>query len=147
MPQRFILHIGQHLPFRWPEWIMGAMLTSWGLMLLRPENTFALSQSYVGLARIADEQTWGWFCATAGGLRLAALTINGWWAPATYHLRSLTAFLSCFFWLQISLGIAAASNASTGLAIYPWLLVADMACVYLAARDVSIEKAAVSRRM
>lgn len=116
------------------------MLTSWGLMLLRPEDTFSLSQSYVGLARIANEDTWGMFCLGAGIMRILALGINGWWVPVTYHLRSLTAFLSCFVWAQISLGLAATTNASTGLAVYPWLMVADMACVLLAARDTKLQR-------
>jgi hypothetical protein len=140
LPQRIVLHIGKHLPTRWPEWILASMLTSWGGILLRPENTFGSSPSYEGLARIASEQTWGWFCLGAGVIRLIALTVNGSWVPTTYHLRSLTAFLSCFFWLQITIGFMASGNASTGLAVYPWLLIADIACVYLSARDYRISR-------
>jgi hypothetical protein len=134
MPQRMILHFSSTFPARTTEWMLACILTSWGLMLLRPETTFD-NLAYLGLARIAEEDTWGWLCTAAGGLRLVALAINGLWVPPTYHLRSLTSFLSCFFWLQITLGFMASGSASTGLAVYPWLLVAEVICTYRTARD------------
>lgn len=141
MPHRkMILHFTQTFPSRVSEWTLASILASWGLMLLRPEVTFATSPSYVGLERIAAEDTWGWFCLIAGVIRLMALTINGIWKP-TYHIRSALAFLSCFFWLQISLGFMASGNASTGLAVYPWLLMLDIYSTYRAARDYRIAQA------
>lgn len=141
MPKRIILHFTETFPSRVLEWILAFILFSWGLMLLRPDATFASSPSYIGLERIASEDTWGWFCAIAGLLRLVALCINGFWKP-TYHIRAATSFLSNFFWLQITLGFIASGNANTGLAVYPWLLLADIICTYRTARDYSISRAA-----
>lgn len=143
MPQRVIMHFTKTFPQRVSEWALASILCSWGLMLLRPESTFATSGSYIGLARLAAEDTWGWFCFIAGALRLTALAINGLWTP-TYHIRSLLAFLSCFFWFQISLGFMASGNATTGLAVYPWLLLLDTYSTYRAARDFRIAQAAGS---
>jgi hypothetical protein len=36
------------------------------------------------------------------------------------------AFVSCFFWLQISVGMIRPDGATTGLAIYPVLLALDI---------------------
>jgi hypothetical protein len=131
---RMILHFGSTFPTRISEWALACILASWGLMLLRDDDTFGSSQAYLGLARLASESVWGWACLLAGAVRLVALVINGAWTP-TYHFRSLLAFLSCFFWMQISLGLMATGNASTGLAVYPWLLLTDIYCTYRAARD------------
>lgn len=134
------LSIKKHFPTRASEWVLASILASWGLMLLRSEATFATSPSYIGLERIASENTWGWFCLAIGVSRLVALAINGHWVPSTYHLRSITSFVSCFFWFQISLGIMASHLASTGLAVYPWLMVLDIICTYRTARDLAIDR-------
>jgi hypothetical protein len=138
MPQRMILHFSSTFPSRTAEWMLTCILLSWGLMLLRPEATFASSPAYGGLERVAAEETWGWLCFAAGSIRLVALAINGLWVPPTYHLRSLTSFLSCFFWLQITLGFMASGTASTGLCVYPWLLVAEIVTTYRTARDLRL---------
>lgn len=134
------LHFGQTFHVRVAEWLLACILASWGLMLLRPEITFS-TPAYVGLERIFSEVVWGWLCFVCGGLRLTALAINGLWRPS-YFIRSITAFLSCFFWMQISLSFGGAGNASTGLAVYPWLLVADIYNVYRATVDGRVAKAA-----
>lgn len=137
------LHIRKHFGARTSEWILACILASWGLMLLRPENTFLDERVYLTLTRIASETVWGWMCLGCGLLRIAALIVNGSWVPSTYHLRSLTSILSCFFWFQITLGLMASGVASTGLAIYPWLLVLDVICCHRAAVDLRFSQAAV----
>ncbi|MGQ4272495.1 hypothetical protein [Terrihabitans sp. B22-R8] len=126
---------------RFAEWVLACILFSTGLMLLRPEETFAASPVYEGLARIATEEHWGLFCLVGGAIRLVALTINGAWMP-TYHFRSVAAFLSCFFWLQFSLGLFGSGSTAIGVAVYPWLLLADIVCVYKIGRDFRMAKAA-----
>ena len=135
-----LLHVKKHFPARATEWIVAAMLTTLGLIFLRPEPTFALSPSYVGLARLATESTWGWGCVIIGGIRIIALIINGAWVPSTYHLRSITAMLSCFVWFQLSLGLFASNTASAGLALFPWLVVLDIVSTYRVARDLRLSK-------
>lgn len=133
------LHFQRTFPTRVTEWLLGAVLFSWGWMLLRPEETFA-GPGYVGLARLASEEVWGWSCLLIGSARLVVLAVNGMWIPS-YRVRSLAAFLSCFFWLQISLGFAASGLPSTALCVYPWFLLADIYCVYRAARDYQMASA------
>jgi hypothetical protein len=84
---------------------------------------------------VGDELTWGWACLLVGTVRLVALAVNGAWVPPTFHIRSVTSALSCFFWFSISLGMAVTGAATTGLAVYPWLLVGDLVCLYRTARD------------
>jgi hypothetical protein len=128
-------HISATFLERLAEWTFAAILTSWGLMLLRPEDSFGLSVSQATLARIASEEAWGYYCLTVGGSRLAALFINGWVVPHTYFVRSATSFLSLLAWLTISLGLMASGTASTGLAIYPWIFLAELICLYRTGRD------------
>lgn len=127
------VHFKRTFPTRAMEWLLSCMLLSWGLMLLRPEVSFS-TVSYDGLARIADEHTWGVVATAAATVRIVALTINGMWTP-TYHFRSAMAFIACFVWFQISLGFFVSGNANTGAAIYPWLLLADIINTYRTARD------------
>lgn len=128
-------HISSTFLERLAEWCFAAVLCSWGLILFRPEETFGLSASAASLARIASEGTWAFYCFTVGGIRLLALFINGWLLPHTYVLRIATSFLSVLAWLTISLGLMASGTASTGLAVYPWILVAEFVCLYRTGRD------------
>lgn len=135
------LHVKKHFSARASEWMLAGILTSIGLMFLRPETMFDKSFVYVGLARIANEQTWGWFCFIFGAIRLAALVINGAWVPSSYHLRAFTAFVACFFWFQLTLGLIMIMQPSILLAIVPWLFMLDMLNCHRAATDVQRDKA------
>jgi len=129
-------HSAKTFPARYAEWALALITLSWGLVLLRSVDTFAISPSFAGLARIAPEWAWGFGCVAIGGIRLAALAINGLWVPSTYHLRAATSFMSIFIWFQITLGVVAATGfTSTAIAVYPWLLVLDFVCLYRVARD------------
>jgi hypothetical protein len=102
---------------------------------------------YSGLARLGSANTWAFFAFCLGALRLAALTINGAWRPSP-HLRAAGAFLACFMWLQISLGVMTADVKAAELAIFPWLLLADIYNVFRASSDarVSDDRARQARR-
>ena len=128
-------HISATFLERLAEWTFAAVLFSWGLILMRPEQTFGISPSSAPLARIADESTWAFYCASVGGLRLLALFVNGWLLPHTYVLRIATSFLSVLAWLTISLGLMASGTANTGIAVYPWILIAEFVCLYRTGRD------------
>lgn len=137
-------HLGETFPHRALEWVLAGVLTSWGLMLLRPEETFAISIVYDGLKVIASERVWGWACLVVGALRFVALFVNGAWVPPSYFLRTATSFASCFFWFTISFGLMVTGTATTGLAVYPWLLIGECICIYRTARDARM--AVVARR-
>lgn len=133
-------HLGQTFPNRMAEWFLGAALLSWGLILIRPEDTFNYSASYIGLANLADETTWAWGCLIVGSLRLVALFVNGMWVPPTYRLRSLTSFLSLLFWFSISYGMLFSGTATTGLAIYPWVTILEGVCLWRTGRDYQLHQ-------
>jgi hypothetical protein len=128
-----IAHFGGVFRQRVSEWLAAVILASWGLMLLRPEVSFG-SSSFDLLLRIAGEHAWGWACLAVGLVRIAALGINGLWRPS-YHFRAATAMLSVLFWLQITLSFFGSGHATTGLAVYPWLLLTDVYNIYRAAQD------------
>lgn len=131
----FFIHLGRTFPHRVAEWYLGAVLFSWGIVLLMPEETFDRAASYEVLGRIAPEHWWGYGCMMTGGLRLIALGINGYWVPPTYHLRSLFSFMSLIFWIYISFGMLTAGYFSTGLASYPMKVFLEMFCLYRTVRD------------
>lgn len=118
---------------RLSEWLLAAIMTTWGVVLLLPEATFQTNPVYTGLARFAPENAWGLVALALGTLRLFALFVNGNWRRSP-HLRSTLAFLSCFVWFQIVIGLLQV-RASTGLAVYPWFFILDVYCVYRASSD------------
>lgn len=129
-----ILKITKSFPTRVMEWLLAGIMVSWGVGAWNlPADSWA-SPHYSGLSRIADNHTWGAVCATIGILRLAALLRNGGWRPSP-HLRAASAFLACFMWLQLTLGFFAADITSMAIAVYPWLLLADIYNVFRASSD------------
>lgn len=111
-------------PQRRAEWALGVVIFLWGVILLNNETLFSDGISYSEIARTASQETWGAICLALGLVRLLVLLINGAWRRSP-HARALVAFLSCFFWFQVSMGMAAAGTWSTGLAVYPVFLILD----------------------
>lgn len=142
----FILKVTKTFPVRVCEWLLAGIMVSWGIAVWN-HNALEWSQpAYEGLGRIADNKTWGAVVCFIGILRLVALFRNGGWQPSP-HLRAGGAFLACFAWLQISLGLFASPVLTAGLALYPWLLAADIYNVFRASHDARLvdERARESR--
>lgn len=112
-------------PTRASEWAVGLMLFNWSLVLTFNDGLFIGRESYSMLAAIAPQSWWAAACLTIGGGRLIVLGINGMWRR-TPHLRAAGAFLSCFFWFEIAVGMAASGVWATGMAIYPVLFLLDV---------------------
>lgn len=132
--------IHDHFPARRSEWVLAGILVAWGLILLPPSPAFEESLVWAQMAVMASERTWAVTAIAIGLFRLAALIVNGtfsstWYGRWSPHVRSLASFLSCFLWLQISFGLWAGSATTTGLAVYPGLLVLDLMNVVAAASD------------
>ena len=129
-----IVKLTKSFPIRVTEWLLAGIMLSWSIACwnLRPIDW--ANPLYAGLARFADQHTWATFALVIGAVRLAALTINGAWRPSPYF-RMGCAFLSCFMWLQISFAVFNAEIRATGIAIYPWLLLADIYNVFRASHD------------
>lgn len=136
---RIVRGVTEHFRARAPEWALAAMLVVWGSIVYAPGDTFT-TPAWSVMQLIADERTWGISALCIGGLRLVALTLNGtfwstWYGRWSPHVRSVMAGLSCFVWLQITLGLVLAGTGSTGLAVYPLLLALDFYNVLSASHD------------
>lgn len=143
-----IVRFQKSFPIRVMEWLLAGIMVSWGLVAWSLTPADWANPLYSGLRRFGENNTWAFFAFWIGTIRLAALTINGAWRSSP-HLRAGCAFLACFMWLQISLGMFAAEVRATGLAIYPWLLLADIYNVFRASHDarLSDDRARESRRV
>jgi hypothetical protein len=129
-----IVKIQKSFPIRVMEWLLACIMLSLGVTFwnLRPMDW--QQTLYSGLANIADPHTWAYFAFGIGVIRLAALTINGAWRPSP-HFRLAGAFLGCFLWLQICYGMFSLEYRALGVAVYPWLLFADIYNVFRASHD------------
>lgn len=105
------------------EWALAVVLFNWALILAFNETLFD-GPSYSALAALASQQTWAWVCMVFGAVRLIVLAINGAWRRSP-HMRSVCAFVACFFWFQIIIGMLQSGTWSTGMAVYPVLFFLD----------------------
>lgn len=130
----FSRSLRETFPTRASEWALGLMLFLWSVILSINPDLFETSNSLAPLGQILSQSTWAVLCLIAGGGRLIMLAVNGAWRRSP-HLRAIGAFVSCFFWFQISLGMLQAGTVGTGLAVYPVLFFLDVYNVFRASRD------------
>lgn len=129
---RMVKGVSDHFPARRSEWVLAAMLLGWGIILGPPSTSvFATSPAFAGLDGMAPEWVWAWVCLLIGVVRLLALLINGTFAHTFYghwspHVRGALAFLSCFIWTAISIGVFNSGALTTGIIIYPGLLALEI---------------------
>lgn len=122
-------------PDRAIEWLLGLILLTWGVVVLTNPGLFETNAVYAGWRRILDSQAaWGIFAITCGASRVVALYING-AHRRTPVVRVFTAFLSMFVWFWVVAGMLSV-GVTTGLAVYPWLMVGEAFSVYRASGDV-----------
>lgn len=129
-----MVSLHSHFPIRITDWLVSAMMFSWGLSLFAVDPRVWALPTFSGLSVIAGQYTWAAIASTIGLARLAALFVNG-AIRRSPHLRGIGAFLSIFIWAQLSLGVLFGDMVGPGIAIFPWLALADMLNVYRAAVD------------
>lgn len=118
------------------EWALASATLLWGMIVLSNPGEFAARPSFTGFLAMAPQNIWGG-CATAiGAVRLVVLLFNG-SVRRSPHLRAVMAFLTCFLWMQITLGLLA-GDGFTGLAMYPVALFLDIYNVMRAAREAAL---------
>jgi hypothetical protein len=122
-----------HFPVRATEWMLAAMKTSWGFLLLLPYPIFH-QPMMVALARMADQRTWGSIAFVAGSLHLIALYVNG-TRRKSPHVRAICSGIGALFWIFVCRGMYAPGIPSTGWAIYPWLVIFSFRNVWTAMED------------
>lgn len=140
LPVRLYLGIQEHFPARRSEWVLAFMMLAWGQILLMPGEVFSTSPAWAQMSLYMSEHSWGLLATSVGSFRLLALIINGTFATTWYgrwspHVRALASFLSCFIWFQITFGLLNSNAATTGLAVYPGLLVLDAMNIVAASKD------------
>lgn len=129
-----LISLHEHFPIRVSDWLLSVILFSWGLTVLFLDPAVWALPIYSGLDSLASQGTWASLAIALGAARLGALFVNG-AVRRSPHLRAVGAFLAIFIWVQISLGSMTSEAAGAAVAIYPWLVFADMFNVYRAARD------------
>lgn len=132
-----IVKLQKTFPIRVTEWLLAGIMFSWAIACWNMDANEWGQPVFAGLRSFASQHTWAFFAFWIGVIRLASLTINGAWRPSP-HLRAAGAFLACFMWLQISLGLFVGDIKSMGIAVYPWLLLADIYNVFRASHDARI---------
>jgi hypothetical protein len=132
--QMMVIKLQQHFPLRVTDWLLGGIVTTWGLVCLYLPASSWDQPIYSGLRHLADQETWGLFAVIVGVARMVALFING-AVRRTPHIRGMGAFVTMFLWLQLSLAMFNAEISTIGVAIYPWLFIADIYNVYRASQD------------
>lgn len=132
-----ILKLSQHMPQRACEWLLSGIILSWGVTCLYVPPEVWAGPAYSGLRNMANQTTWGVFAAGLGMVRFAALFVNG-AVRRSPHARLFGAGLACFLWLQLSLAMFQDEIQAVAIAIYPWLLLAEIFNVHRAAKDARV---------
>lgn len=121
------------------EWLAACQIAGWGAVLLRDGDTFGSSPTYVQLAEMGTEDHWGYFMLFAGVGRLLGLVVNGARQDVTPWIRAVGAIFGFFIFGIISMGVITAwyngSAPSTGFAIYPPAMVAELVALYYSLKD------------
>lgn len=131
-----IVRFHNHVHIRLGEWLAAAILASIGFILFAFPHMFEddAAPQFVTLARMFPQQLWAFVFFLLGATRLVALWING-RKTITPYIRMAMAFISCFVWYQFALGFLLSGVATTGLAVYPWLLALDIYNVFRSSAD------------
>lgn len=132
-----------HFRVRALEWFFGAVTVTMGVVLLNPYPTLDAPVFQFMLA-FAPESVWQYIILGLGVARVAALYVNGAWAPSPWF-RLATALACAIVWAWISLGCAQSGNAYLLLAIFPWACAADLYNVGRAAKDARMSRDALAQ--
>lgn len=129
-----MVSLHEHFPLRITDWLLSAIMLSWGLTLIAVDPQVWALPTFSGLNWIASQLACAAVATVIGLARIAALIVNG-AIRRSPHLRLIGAFLSIFIWVQLSLGVLYSELVGPGIAIFPWLAIADLFNVYRAAED------------
>lgn len=139
-----LISLHEHFKIRITDWLLSAILFSWGLALAVASPAVWALPTFSGLDRIAPQLAWAVAATLVGLVRIVALFVNG-AVRRSPHLRMIGAFLSIFVWVQLCLGVTFSDLVGPGIAIFAWLAVADIFNVYRAAADAHASDARAHR--
>lgn len=117
------------------EWLLAAMMVAWGVGLLLPGDTMALTQ-YRLLRDMAPEFVWAAWSIGIGGLRFVALYVNGSWRR-TPLIRAGCAVFGIIWWLLLAVLFIPASVGPmpAGLMWFPVFIIFEGYSAFRGARD------------
>lgn len=139
----------EHFPARLIEWFMAGLMVSWGLYVLGSPDMFthpaerdifaymAAMSSWTG---IEPSIVWGLGSTVFGAVRALALFVNGAYVR-TPVIRVAMSFVSAFIWTQILLCIVYSGLPNPAVAVYSWLVIADIVSAYRASKDAVLAEA------
>lgn len=134
-----IVEFKKHFPPRAIEWLLAALMVSWGASVLLHPGLFEENPVWGYMKIMAPQAAWGMYAFCIGLFRAVALFINGAWYR-TPQIRIGAAFACCFVWTQILLGLAHSQVDSVLTALIPWFILADIYASYRAGADASRAK-------
>ena len=121
------------------EWLSSTIMCVWALVLALPGDSLA-GPSFSAFHRLGLTETF-WSCAfgATGGVRLAALYING-RSPRTPYARMLGAFFGFLSWGQVGFLVYEGTMQtlgviSPGVAVYGVLSAMELRSLYRASYD------------
>ena len=121
------------------EWFSACVMVGWSIILALPGDSLAAPQ-FAAFHRLGLTETfWTALFGFVGAGRLVALYING-KSPRTPYARMLGALFGFLSWGQVAIqvgqgGYNAYGAASTGIAPYGLLAVAELISIYRASYD------------
>lgn len=132
--QDMLVSLHDHFRVRVTDWLLSAILVSWGFTLFAVDPRVWALPTFSGLSSIASQTTWATLTLGIGLTRITALFVNG-TIRRSPHARLIGAFLTVLIWVQLSYGMIYSSVVGPAVAIFPWLALADIFNVYRAAMD------------
>lgn len=139
MNSGIIFRIAHRFQQRFVEWVASFQLMLMGMVLLHPSDTFALSQTYVVMRKMASEEYWGLFLFYVGFFRIVGLIVNGARQDVTPWIRAIGAGVGFMVFGAIAYGFVApwfiGLPPSLGIAIFPPLMAAELVSLFYSVKD------------
>ena len=133
-----VVRFGSHFNIRLGEWFASLILVSLAILFFGAPGLFDTSPGYFAVMRqFGTEPAWGLGFLLIGGIRIAALWVNG-RKRITPYIRMGLAFLACFVWFQIVMSLFVSGVPGLGWAVFPWLMALDMYNVFRSSADARI---------
>ncbi|WLJ71243.1 hypothetical protein [Sphingomonas phage Birtae] len=130
-----VVRFGTHFSIKLGEWLASLILVSLAVLFFGSPGLFSTSPGYFAvMGQFGPETAWGLAFLLIGGIRLAALYVNG-RKRITPYIRMMLAFIACFVWFQIVMSLFVSGVPGLGWAVFPWLLALDMYNVFRSAAD------------
>lgn len=143
LAQTVVFRVKHKFRQRIVEWVCGAQIALFGLILMDASNTFGTSNNFVWMASIMTEPEWAYSLFVIGVGRLIGLIINGSMESVTPWIRTFGALCGLFVFGMITTSMlyaafAIGSPPAAGISMYSVAFCAEVAAIYCAVIDARI---------